>query len=171
MTNNTSSQRDIVRRTAVVAMAVGMLMVVAALPQLLMRMFGVMPRELPGTLPPPLDIFSLVWRHGVLLSSLQIAMGVLLVAAGKHLLHRHPWARAAVEVAAWVALNGYVCIGAFWLYGWAHLHPEPSTLWTVPFAAIGLVVLLFWSIVFAAVIRFLRSRRFRRAMTNGQQTA
>ncbi len=165
------SPADTVKRISVLAVAMGTLMVVSALPNLAMRALVSTDSGLQGRLPPPLDMLDWMLRHRVPLASLQAALGMVVLVAGVGVRRRQHWARTALEAVTWLALIGYLGAGGLWVYRSIEASWSASSVWVIPFAVIGLVAIVFWAVIFLLVIRFLRRPGTREALTPGDESA
>src|SRR4030095_9520485 len=109
--------RDVIKITGGVAVGVGSLMVLTAGANLLAQTLLSVPIKQP-TLPPPLNLFSDMWRHVGLLAGAQILLGAAVIAAGVGLLHTKPWGRWVLELTTWLALCSYLLLGILWMKRW-----------------------------------------------------
>src|SRR3989442_419338 len=108
----------IITGIGVVAVAYGALATFIGLWNLVLPPLLHVPAEMPGDIPPPLDLFAVMWRYRVLLAGARAALGVLVLLAGWGLLQRRRWARSALEGAVWAEILSYVIIGVTWGYRW-----------------------------------------------------
>src|SRR5262245_28357482 len=156
----------IVTGIAVTAVSFGALATFAALWNLVLPPLLHVPLEMPGDMPPPLNLFADFWRYRVALAGTQVVFGALVLLAGWGMFRRRAWARATLECAAWSVLLSYVLVGAMWVYRWHGATYDERNSWAQPFALFGGLVILFWAIVFGLAIKLLRSRRLRDALVS-----
>ena len=154
----------IVTGTGAVALAFGALATFVALWNLVLPPLMHVPAEMPGNLPPPLDLFADMWRYRPVLACIQAALGVLVLVAARGLFRLKPWARWLLEGAVWLVFVSYVFIAAIWAYRWSGVVYDDRTAWARPIAVFGGLVILFWAAMFGVAIAFLRSSKLRGAL-------
>src|SRR2546426_3585809 len=98
----------IVTGIGAVAVAFGALATFVALWNLVLPPLMHVPAEMPGDLPPPLNLFADLWRYRPVLAGSQAALGVLVLVAARGMFRLQPWARWVLEGAVWVVFLSYV---------------------------------------------------------------
>jgi hypothetical protein len=125
-------------------------------------------------LPNQFRIMSIIFRSFGMLALLQIALAIFVLIVSIQFLRLRTWARSALEIIAWLGLLYVVAFGIFWIASWIGITsvlpssagaPEPSPLFSIFGAIIGLFVTVVWSVPFAVIIMFLRGKVIREALS------
>jgi hypothetical protein len=140
--------------------------------------FSFMQQAGPPPPPPPdapavMGFMHVVFANFGVLVVVQLVVAVLGLAAGVALLYRKAWARTALEVLSWLGFLYCVGFGIFWLYMWITMtgqipegqgQPDMASFRWMG-AIMGIVITLVFAVPFAIMIRYLRGREARAAVS------
>ncbi len=123
--------------------------------------------------PPPVDPYSteqpvtaatLFLKHG-LQPVLQIIFSVYLLVAATQLLQLRRWARSALEVACWLGMVGILADQVVELLGWISRGSDQAGSYYTVGVVSAILMLAIWLVPVAVVLRFLRGKVIRKAMS------
>ena len=105
-----------------------------------------------------------------LLALAQVCLAILSIAAGVKFLKLHAWARTALEGLTWFFLTFIVGFGIFWVIMWCSTSsrggpPGFSIFGTV----MGVASLAFYGVPMGIVLKFLRGKTVKQAMTGNAE--
>lgn len=123
--------------------------------------------------PPPVDPYSteqpvtaatLFFKHG-LQPILQVIFSVYLLVAATQFLQLRRWARSALEVACWLGMGGILADQVVELLGWISRGSDQAGSYYIVGVVSAILMLAIWIVPVAVVIRFLRGRVIRKAVS------
>lgn len=132
------------------------------------------PDELQG-IPAPFRVVLQLFDYVRLLAAIQLALAVVLIAAGAAFLRLRAWARAAIEAMAWLAIAYHAAFGVYWAWAMSAMSALMSGAPDAPpnfrpmlmiMTGFGLVMILVFTIPIVAVIRVLRGPVVRQALAD-----
>ena len=130
------------------------------------------PAPVPGD-PAAIRIVATVFQYFGVLCCMQLVFAGIVAYAGRQLLKRRAWARAALEGVYWLALFWVVGFGTFWVLSWLELTtagpantelPAMSSALPVFGVLVGVVVMGGLAVATFVVIRIIRSKPVREAV-------
>ena len=109
-------------------------------------------------MPPPFALMTRLFDFFPLIAALQVVVGTVMIAAGAAFLRLRSWARAVIEVIAWLGLAYTVTFGVFWIWSLSSMMAD------VPMVAFGTVMIIAFSIPGIVIIRVARGPVVRQAI-------
>jgi hypothetical protein len=135
----------------------------------LSRQVATQPMDLPkgGGFGGPISLFRNFWW----LALAQIGVAGFIIYASIQFMKLRAWARAALEIVAWIGLTFGLGFGIHWAFGWLDMTTNVPKKFPGRFEhfrylvlAAGMFGILFWIVPVAVVIGFLRGKTIRQAM-------
>lgn len=122
----------------------------------------------------PFKAISAIFQYFDLLAVSQILLGIFLVIASIEFLELHAWARTALEILSWLGLILVVGSGIFWVICWISITASASMpggtarlpgMSNLVGLAVGTAITAVWALPLIVVIKFLRGKTIRDALT------
>ncbi len=112
------------------------------------------------------EYFSFLLRHFLKLAILQIIIASVSITAGINFLRLRSWARTALELLSWLCLILVLSFAFFWILEWSmKMLGTPSQKFSILSLFMNVFFIVFYSIPLIVIIRFLRSKPVRTAVS------
>jgi len=131
-----------------------------------------------GEAPAGFGLMNLMFQNVGAVLAVQCVIAVVAIWAGIDLLRLKAWARSAIEALCWLGVLWTVGFGIYWVYMWISMTgqmpsgpaPAGGDTFQVMGVVMGVIGMLMFAIPLGIMIRYLRGREVRGAIT-GQATA
>ncbi len=126
-----------------------------------------------GNVPPGFELMNFMFQNFGAVLAVQCVVAVVAIWAGIDLLRLKAWARSAIEALCWLGVLWTVGFGIYWLYMWISMTgqmpsgavPGGGDTFQVMGLVMGVVGMLMFAIPLGIMIRYLRGREVRGAIT------
>ncbi len=123
-----------------------------------------LPTFVPGAFRTILDYYQ---DHYVLFTVGQVLLSAVMLVAGTQLLRLRSWARATLEVIAWLGMLYIALVEIFYLGSWVGFMTGPAVEGLSRFAATVIIIgIMFgvslWALILYTILKFLRSEELRK---------